>query len=342
MQRPAFSFLVCPDAELARAELERLVAVHAAGGFERRAYFGDEELPARFWQDLSSPGLLGGSKLVLIRRAEALKADAWKELSPRLAGFNEACWPIFCIESVWQKGSPKLPAHLIKAKPWEAAKARNWVWQSPGLTRKTLPGFVLARFKAEGLRAAPQVLEGLCARLPEDASAVSSEIAKLSLALPGGQEGQGGQGREIRPEHLDMLNSYEGLDVWGLLEAIQEGGGQAKVWRHVLGHGGEDALFPLIFGLTREVRTLWMLASGEGGKVRLPPWLAEKKESAARRLGQVRLAEALSLALDAELSVKSGEKSDVQALELLVAGLLRLFGPTPQQVGRPSPMSRRS
>ncbi len=338
MQRPAFYFLVCPDAELARAELERLVAAHGAGGFERRAYFGDEELPARFWQDLGSPGLLGGSKLVLLRRAETLKADAWKDLSPRLAGFNEACWPVFCIESAWQKGSPKIPAYLAKSKPWEAAKTRGWIWQSPGLTRKTLPGFVQARLKAEGLRAAPQVLEAMCARLPEDASAVANEIAKLSLALPGAQDAHD---REIRPEHLDMLTSAEGLDVWSLLEAIQEGGGQAKVWRHVLGQGGEDALFPLIFGLTREVRTLWMLASGEGGKVRLPPWLAEKKEHAARRLGQARLAEALGLALDAELSVKSGEKSDNQALELLVAGLLRLFGPAPQGAGRPSHMGRR-
>lgn len=338
MQRPAFFFLVCPDAELARAELERLVAAHGAGGFERRAYFGDEELPSRFWQDLGSPGLLGGSKLVLLRRADALKADAWKDLSPRLAGFNEACWPIFCIESAWQKGSPKIPAHLAKAKPWEAAKARGWLWQSPGLTRKTLPGFVQASLKAEGLRAAPQVLEILCARLPEDAAAVASELAKLSLALPGGHVDQG---REIRLEHLDMLTSAEGLDVWGLLEAIQEGGGQAKIWRHVLGQDGEDALFPLIFGLSREVRTLWMLASGEGDKVRLPPWLAEKKERTARRLGQARLAEALGLALDAELSVKSGEKSEAQALELLVAGLLRLFGPAPQGTGRHSPMGRR-
>lgn len=331
MQRPAFSIIVCPDPELARAEIERQIAAHGAGGYERRAYFGDEELPARFWQDLGSPGLLGGCKLLVVRRAEGLKAEVWRDLSPLLAGFNDACWPFFRIEADWQKNSPKIPAHIAKSKPWEAAKARGWLWQSPSLTRKTLPGHVQARLKAEGLRAPAQVLEALCARLPEDASAVQAEVAKLALAL----DAAPGRVREVRLQDIELVSAASGMDVWGLLEAIQEGGSQSKVWRHVLGQGGEEALFPLIFGLTREVRTLWMIAAGEGGKVRLPPWQMEKKERAARAFGQTRLAEALSLALDAELSVKSGQKSPAQALELLVAGLLALFGPSAAPGRRP-------
>lgn len=333
MQRPAFSFLVCPDAELARAEIERQIEAHAATGFERRAYFGDEELPARFWQDLGSPGLLGGSKIVILRRIEGLKAEAWKNLSPHLAGFNEACWPFFCIETAWQRNSPKIPAHIAKSKPWEAAKARGWIWQSPGLTRKTLPAYVQARLQSEGLRIAPPVLQALCERLPEDAAAVRTEVAKLSLALGPVQDSTRGQAaREVRIEDLDLVAATEGLDIWGLLEAIQEGGAggrQSPVWKQVLGQDGAEALFPLLFGLAREVRALWMIAAGEGSKVRMQPWLLEKKERAARRIGQARLAQALSLALDAELSVKSGERSEAQALETLVAGLLRLFGPTP-------------
>jgi len=341
MERPAFTFLACPDAELARAELERLLAAHGAQGWERRAYFGDEELPPRFWQDLGSPGLLGGSKVVVLRRAESLKTEVWKDLSPRLAGFNTACWPFLCIESAWQKNAPKLPAHVAKSKPWTAARERGWIWQSPGLTRKDLPAFVRARLQAEGLSASSQVLEALCARLPEDAAAVRNEIAKLTLALP--PDTRSGK-RELRPTDLEMVASADGLNVWKLLESIQEGAPQSVVWKQILGQDGESALFPLLHGLAGDVRVLWMLASGEGDKVRMPPWQLRKKEHLARRLDRTRLAEALSLALDAELSVKSGEKDPGQALELLVSRLFRLFGlfgPAQRGSGRPPSPGRR-
>ena len=59
--RPGFSFLICPDAELARLEAAALLEQARADGDWRRAvYWGDEELPPAFWQDLTVPSLMGG------------------------------------------------------------------------------------------------------------------------------------------------------------------------------------------------------------------------------------------------------------------------------------------
>lgn len=50
--RPGFSFLLCPDPELIRLEVEALMERHGQDRtWVRRVYWGDDELPGAFWQD---------------------------------------------------------------------------------------------------------------------------------------------------------------------------------------------------------------------------------------------------------------------------------------------------
>jgi DNA polymerase-3 subunit delta len=51
VSRAPFHVLLCPDPELTRRRVEELARA-AGGGFTRKAYYGDEDLPPAFWQDL--------------------------------------------------------------------------------------------------------------------------------------------------------------------------------------------------------------------------------------------------------------------------------------------------
>lgn len=326
MSRPAFTLLICPDAELCRREFRRLLAAHGAQNLRCKSFSGDEPLPAAFWQDLASRGLLGGSfdvGALFIRRAEQLPTQTWKELEPYLNGAPQASWPFFCLEVPWERGKPKIPAALAKAKFMTLATERDWLWSFPGLSAKTLPGFVRQALTDLGLAAAPALLETLCQRLPEDAAGIDTELAKLALAGP--------TPRTLTPQDLTLLTGSRHLDLWQVLEAALQGRDRAAVWREVLGLAGEGStsglLFPLLAALGREARGVGQLLCGEAGG--LPPWLAQKKSRLAERLGHHGLGELLCLAMEAELAVKSGEKSEDQALEELVAGLYALCAPAP-------------
>jgi DNA polymerase-3 subunit delta len=311
MARPGFSILVCPDPELIKQQVRRLLA---DGGFDRRVHFGDEGLDQDFWTDLGSPGLLGGNKALVLRRAEKLPADQVRSLTPQLGGFNDACWPIFCLEGPWEKKKPKIPAHWKKEKFWSVAERKGWLWQSPGLDRAGVERMAREWAEARGITVPRELAREFSSRLPPDAAAVASELDKLELAL--------GERRELAREDLDLLAPpEEGLEIWAVLDALTKGRAGGDVWREVLRHrtSSESLLFPLLAGLTRDARQMWMILHGENPG--LPGWLADKKAPVAKRLGVSGLARLFRLALEAEVRVKTGEMKEEQALQHLVADL---------------------
>ncbi|EPR44768.1 DNA polymerase III delta [Desulfovibrio sp. X2] len=318
MTRPGFSFLVCPDSELIRRRVSDMLE---GAGLSRRVYWGDEELPPAFWQDLTSQGLLGGGAAVVVRRAEALPVRELARLSPVLAGFNPSAWPLFCVESAWERGKPKIPAVLKKQKFWAFAEKQGWVWESPGLTERTLPDYVRAWAADRGIAVRPEALQALAACLPPDAAAVDTELAKLELSL--------GERREIGPNDLSLVAAEASMDPWTMLESLIGGRLSTTLWREVLRErsSSDGLLFPLLAGLVREARQMWMIINGENSG--LPDWMVRKKVPAAKRAGPGRVAAIFGLAMEAEHGVKSGEQSEAQALERLVAGLARLFAPAP-------------
>ncbi|EPR33011.1 DNA polymerase III delta [Alkalidesulfovibrio alkalitolerans DSM 16529] len=316
MTRPGFSFLACPDSELIRRRIRSMLD---GQGLERRVYWGDEDLPPKFWQDMSSQGLFGGCKAVVVRHAQALPEKTLAQLSPLLAGMNESAWPIFCVEVPFEKGGPKIPAALKKQKYWIFAEKKGWVWTSPGLTEKTLPDYLRAWSKDTGIAVPQPVLRDLAAMLPPDAAAVDSELAKLELALAGR--------RELRAEDLDLVASESSIDFFSLLDALLRGRLETRVLREVLRErsSSDGLLFKLLANMARDARLMWMILSGEN--TGLPGWMTQKKEPLARAAGPARVAALFGLLMEAEHGVKSGERTEAQALENLVAELSRLFAP---------------
>ena len=122
MDRPGFFFCICPDAALLREYVEKeLVAPLASGdsgapGPDVHTFWGDEGLDRRFWDALTLLGMDGRSRVLVVRGAPQLPADVWKKLSSLLGTPRPGVLPVFCLECPWEKGQPKLPAHVAKLK----------------------------------------------------------------------------------------------------------------------------------------------------------------------------------------------------------------------------------
>lgn len=137
--RPGFSFCICPDGKLLRQQVEELLGAHPDAGRERHVFWGDDELPPKFWEILTLQGLFSTSRVLVMRNAHALTADVWKRLSAALSRPNPQTWPLFCLEVAWEKGQPKIPAHIAKLPCFTFADAKGWIWRSPGLGAPLAP-----------------------------------------------------------------------------------------------------------------------------------------------------------------------------------------------------------
>ena len=317
MNRAGFTFCICPDGRLIRHHVAEQLAAHPPPGdaWQRHVYWGDEELPPAFWEHMNQPSLFATRRALVIRQANALPAAVWKRLSTALANPKEHCWPFFCLEMAWEKGQPKIPAHIAKLKCLAHADSRGWIWRYAGLDDKALRSFVQKEIQTRKLRFEQGALDFLCAGLIPDASAVAAELDKLELAATDGF---------VSAELAAQAAYVPAFDIFRFLRLVQSGKIQ-NAWTDVLRarRENEGLLFPLLGLLHREARLLWQLLQGES--VRMHPAEPDAKRKLALRLGYDGLARLFGLLFQADLSVKSGERQPEQALDALVADVSLLL-----------------
>ena len=326
MARPRLSFLVCPDAELIRQRIEAELAGHGLATAARRVFWGDEDLPGAFFRELGSSGLFAEPRVLVLRRAHALKAAQWDALEQACRTVASTVWPFLCLEGEWSGAKPAVPAVLTRRELWKAAEADGRVWQSRGLTEQSVLGFVQEWARARALDFEPGALEALCRALPLDAVHARLELGKVELAT--GQDGR------IRPEHAGLVCVAREMEFFEFMDALGRGG-TVDAWQRVFNsqRAGESMLFNLIGYLAWESRVLWMLLHDEGAKVPLPPQGKERKARLARKLGPAGVARLIDLAASAEHEVKTGAGQPEQVLEVLVADLCALFAPEARRRG---------
>ncbi|MBO6171089.1 MAG: DNA polymerase III subunit delta [Desulfovibrio sp.] len=325
--RPGFSFLICPDGQLLRARLEQLLAGHppASGRWERHVYWGDEEPPPRFWEQLTLQGLFGAPRVLVARQAQLWPAAVWKKISRALGRPSEQCWPFFCLEGHWEKGQPKLPAHIAKLRCMAFADRQGWIWRQDGLTERAVKKHVLQRARTLGLDFAPEALEQFCASVPPDAQAIENELAKLCLLRDAARETAPDAGRITQAMTATASWSPE-CNIFSCIRHM-EAGNLPAVWRELArSDDGDSLLFSLLALVARELRLLWKLQAGEN--VRMHPSDAAFKRTLAARMGPAALAEGMAAVMDAELQVKSGRRTPAQSLEYFAAHMTTLFAPT--------------
>lgn len=311
-------FLVCPDPQLIRQEIDARST--GAGGVKRLVYWADDDPPLSedFWTNLTIKGLFAEPKALVLRRAQALPAAHWDQLGKAAPGPNSDVALFLCLEGQWQKNAPAVPAALRKRPLWTRTP-KDRIWQSPGLTRKTVQGFVEALARERGLTFAPGALQNIARALPLDARAARLEVEKIALAAGG---------RPVTPALAELITPHEEMEFFAFLDQLQAGRAD-QVWERVLADhlksSNDRMLFPLLHSVAREARILGLIASGEERRVRLPGFVMDKKRGSARSLGPSGVAAMIDLAMRAEHGVKSGERSVEQALEALAAGLMDLY-----------------
>ncbi len=316
--RPAFSFCLCPDAGLSTDWIEKTL-VQSGQVWRKKTYWADEGLSDAFWQDLSVPGLLAEPKALVIRRANALLAEQWRELSQALSGRKQHVWPFFCLEGEWNRGKPALPAVLQKTKCFAFAEKQGWVWRNPGHSRASLRKELEKWLRERNIKAPSTVLDSLCSVLPLNACALQLELEKLGLHLDGRQS--------LETSDLELFTAHVEIDIFAFLQALQKRKETVRVWTKILQDQAQGGgfLFPFLGLMGSEARTMWQLTGPEAGSVRLPPAIKDNKIRLARALGRQKIIRIFDLLLQAETDVKSGRSDPDQALEILVVNLGRLF-----------------
>lgn len=324
MDCPGFYFCLCPDAALSREHVTDLLAQLASQSeqhFEQRTWWGEEGLDSRFWESLTLQGLTDKPRALVVRGAHTLPAETWKKLSATLSTPRSGILPLFLMESAWEKGQPKLPAHVGKLKCLEFAEKKKWIWRSPGLTSNTLRRHVQER--AQGLIFDGNALDVLCSVLALDAASVQGVLEQLTLAATPDDTGA----RHVTVDLARQMTAHTPeVLIFDFIRYLQEGN-RAAVWKTLLaeGDGGEAMLFPLLALLARETRTLWQIHAGED--VWLPQHLAGAKRALAMKVGKSGLSHIFASIMEAEWAVKSGRRQPLQALEGLVAELTLIFSP---------------
>ncbi len=316
MPGPGFFFCICPDAALLREYMERELFASPEGGAsdtpDVQLFWADEGLDRRFWDSLTLLDMSGRRKVLVVRGAHLLPADIWKKLSAVLGTPRSGVLPVFCLECAWEKGQPKLPAHIGKLKCLSFAETKKWIWRSAGLDARSLRPYVQKQAAALGLRLVPEALNNLAEMLIPDAAAVRGVLEQLSLASADGSVDVAlvRQMTEFTPDAM----------IFDFIRRLENGDARA-VWKTLLreGDGGESLLFPLLTLMAREARTLWQMNAGE--KVFVPQYVEAEKRRLANRLGFEGISRIFMSLCRAELSVKSGARQPLQAMEELVADL---------------------
>lgn len=318
MIHQGFIFCICPDSTILQQQLEELVtAQYVSNKWEKSVYWGDEELPKKFWDNLTLQNLFTNKQIVVLRNAHLLSVDIWKNISLIISKPNQYLWLIFCLEAPWEKRQPKLPAHIQKLPCFIFAQKQKWIWSSPGVDERNLKQFIKTQATSIGLTFEPHTLETLSNLLPTDAATIKSELLKIKLShsdsLP------------ISTQQLNVIShTANTFDIFIFLKQL-ESGNALQVWTSILHEQQkeEDPLFFILTMLQREAKTLWQLLMGE--TVKGYPNELSKKTQLAKYIGIKGITKMWDALYFAEVTVKSGEGSSIQALETLISTLLPLF-----------------
>ncbi len=341
--RHGFRFLCCPDAELLRRQAALLAEGLGQGpnsGVARKVFWGDEEpFPPGYWGELTTQNLFSTPTVLLLRRAEALKAEVWDRLGEGLKNTASTVLPVFCLEGAWKEGKAAVPNFLPRRAFWQTAEQNKWIWQSPGLTDASLPKFLDAWAVERGLTLNPAARQALAAALPRDGLAAGLELDKIELAAgaaaaDGRDDRDEGGGKVITPDLAALIAPHGDMEFFDFMKALADSSkspqAAREVWARVLDDhlrpSGDKILFQLLGYVAWQARQLWMLCEGEGAKVRMRPSDKPVMLKMAQRLGRAGIARIIELTLDANLGVIGGTRRPDDALESYVAELAELMG----------------
>ncbi len=323
MTRPGFYFCFCPDFNLLKMQISRILESSGQDWTKKNIWLDEQNQEERLWKAFNVPGMAGPPRALILRKCdsphESLPGSFWKDISATLSGFRPRVWPFFCFESDWKYNKPQIPAAISRQKCFKFARQKGWIWEFSGLNPGNISRYIAKKCQKMGIEPGQGVLEELARFFPPDSHSVDMELEKLCLLIH--------PEKVIHKNHLKSLSSRPEIDIFSFLQAVQRGRNAASIWNKIFREQSRDKeiLFPFLGLLLREARILWQLASGQENRVRLYPQIKQQKRAMALSMGQKKIMLLWDLALEAESGVKSGRISTDQAMESLTSRLLKLF-----------------
>lgn len=284
-------------------------AAQAQGFDDRQLFSSDAGLDwAEVLNAAQSMGLFGGRTLIEIRLGEKRPDKAGSEILQRLldSPSPDVVLLISCnkldrrrdMSSKWVSAMDQVGA-VIEVWPVDSARLSQWI---------------AARMARVGLSADPDALALLAERSEGNLLACAQEIDKLALLYPGST---------VTAQHVqEAVGDSSRYTVFDLTDALEKPERALRILEGLRSEGGEPPV--ILWGLTRELRMMEALASGNGQSVRLPPQKLARLERHALSLGLPALGRALALAARVDQAIKGMGPGD--PWQGLAALLLRLSG----------------
>ena len=197
-----------------------------------------------------------------------------------------------------EEGRAKVPAALVKA----VQAVGGAISQEQAVKPRDLPGWVVARAGELGLRIDVQGARALIARVGDRQQRLMRELEKIALEL--------GEGAAPSAEQIDELcaGSAE-RKAWTLADAV-DAGDRAVAMRLLMELRGQgERVTSLMFQIVRRLRDAHEIAvaleAGESpsqikGRLRMPPFAAERLIADVRRRDAEAFRKALTMLADLE------------------------------------------
>ncbi len=316
-----FYFSICPDIYMAKQHIEEILFSFPSPwqGAEKYTFWPDEVESDKFWNALTLQNLANTPKLIYVRAAQNIIAQDFKKISSALACPRQNILPIFFLETIFEKNIPKIPAHITKLKCYEFAKKKNWIYTNIGLNEKNIHNYLRQEIQKINLQIDKNLLDNLAENIILDAYFIKSLIAQLELTANNGK---------ITADTLACLSSFTPeLKIFDLIRDM-ENNNIPKIWQKLAKEDdkGESFLFPLLGLLARNAGILWQICAGNTKQI-YPS--IEFKIVQAKKLGFEGVGKIYHLISQADLAVKSGKNTTLQALESLIINYTNLFSKAP-------------
>jgi DNA polymerase-3 subunit delta len=300
------AFLIAGDDPYLRGEaLNEVLSGVAAVSIDE---FGPGDEVERILQALATSPMFEDRRVVVVRDAEQLSADAVRELTSYLSAPNEAALLVLVSE----KPQSKLAAAVRKV---------GGVIEVGRGTRSDLFSWLRQQVKGRDLKAGGDAISALVEAVGDERLALAQALDELRLAIP--------SGARIGPD--EIRRQFQGradARVFALVDAVaNRNAGEALGALHRLLRQGE-APQSLFWTLARQFRLLLLAHESAPGKVAtslgVPMWRAEKLVRQAGQFTKSDLTEAYRTLAAADHKMKLSEEPEALTLERVVVAISKV------------------
>ena len=300
-----------------RAKL-RGVADAQSGASGAELLEGDDATPQGAALALSAMTFAIGRRFVIIDGAERWKeAEVKDELVPVLASMDPDTTAVFFAREDGRAKAPKALHDAVK-------KAGGDIACETTLKAKELPHWVQEQAHRLGLELNHTAAQALVAAVGERQQRLLRELEKLALEF--------GPGAEVSLEQVQAIAAHSSeRAVWALADSLLARDHEAatRIYLELRGQGESLArLVPLAARRLREVlQVAERLEQGESPvqlkkTLKMPPWMADRRLSEARRSDVDRLRRGLEALADLELASRGGQALEDDTVALRTIDLI--------------------